>query len=137
MKSIALDFGLKKTGIAITDDRNSIAFGLTTVDSNKLIDFLRDLFQKEKIATIIVGDPKRLNLAETHISNNVKMLIETIQKEFPSKNIKLVDERFTSKLALQALHLSGFKKKNMPNKHIIDEISATIILQSYLKSLEN
>lgn len=135
MKSIALDFGLKRTGIAITDERNSIAFGLTTIDSNQLIAYLQDLFQKEQVDTIIVGEPKRLNLAETHITSNVQILIETIQNEFPTKNIKLVDERFTSKLAAQTLHLSGFKKKK-PNKHLIDEISATIILQSYLKSLE-
>jgi len=129
---VALDFGLKRTGIAITDETNIIASGLTTVESRELMEYLKGLVSTKNIGTIVLGDPKRLNLEDTHSTSNVRLLKEALEKEFPLLNIVLVDERFTSKIAMQTMHLGGLSKKQKKNKALVDEISATIILQSYL-----
>jgi putative holliday junction resolvase len=130
---VALDFGLKRTGIAITDEMNIIASGLTTVDSRELMIYLKNLVATKNIGTIVLGEPKRLNLEDSHSSENVRLLKEALDKEFPLLTIALVDERFTSKMAMQTMHLGGLSKKQKKNKALIDEISATIILQSYLE----
>lgn len=130
---VALDFGLKRTGIAITDEMNIIASGLTTVDSRELMTYLKNLVATKNIGTIVLGEPKRLNLEDSHSSENVRLLKEALDKEFPLLTIALVDERFTSKMAMQTMHLGGLSKKQKTNKALIDEISATIILQSYLE----
>jgi putative holliday junction resolvase len=130
---VALDFGLKRTGIAITDEMNIIASGLTTVDSRELMTYLKNLVATKNIGTIVLGEPKRLNLEDSHSSENVRLLKEALDKEFPLLTIALVDERFTSKMAMQTMHLGGLSKKQKKNKALIDEISATIILQSYLE----
>lgn len=130
---VALDFGLKRTGIAITDEMNIIASGLTTVDSRELMTYLKNLVATKNIGTIVLGEPKRLNLEDSHSSENVRLLKEALDKEFPFLTIALVDERFTSKMAMQTMHLGGLSKKQKKNKALIDEISATIILQSYLE----
>lgn len=130
---VALDFGLKRTGIALTDEMNIIASGLTTVDSRELMTYLKNLVATKNIGTIVLGEPKRLNLEDSHSSENVRLLKEALDKEFPLLTIALVDERFTSKMALQTMHLGGLSKKQKKNKALIDEISATIILQSYLE----
>lgn len=130
---VALDFGLKRTGIALTDEMNIIASGLTTVDSRELMTYLKNLVASKNIGTIVLGEPKRLNLEDSHSSENVRLLKETLDKEFPLLTIALVDERFTSKMAIQTMHLGGLSKKQKKNKALIDEISATIILQSYLE----
>jgi putative Holliday junction resolvase len=130
---VALDFGLKRTGIAITDEMNIIASGLTTVDSRELMTYLKNLVTTKNIGTIVLGEPKRLNLEDSHSSENVRLLKQALDKEFPLLTIALVDERFTSKMAMQTMHLGGLSKKQKKNKALIDEISATITLQSYLE----
>jgi putative Holliday junction resolvase len=130
---VALDFGLKRTGIAITDEMNIIASGLTTVDSRELMAYLKNLVATKNIGTIVLGEPKRLNLEDSHSSENVRLLKQALDKEFPLLTIALVDERFTSKMAMQTMHLGGLSKKQKKNKALIDEISATIILQSFME----
>lgn len=132
-KYLAIDFGLKRTGLAITDPSNIIASGLDTVDSVKLMDVLVQLVAKENISKIILGEPKRLNGENSHITENVYLLKEALQKQFPVVEIILIDERFTSKMAFQAMIDGGLKKKQRQQKGLIDKISATIILQSYLQ----
>jgi putative Holliday junction resolvase len=134
-KIVAIDFGLKRTGIAITDASNIIASPLTTVDSIHLMTFLMDLVKKENVTTIVMGDPKRLNNEATHITENVYLLKEALQQQFPSLKIVMVDERFTSKMAFQSMIDNGMKKKQRQEKGMIDQISAAIILQSYLTQI--
>ncbi len=132
---IALDYGLKRTGIAETDDLKIIASGLTTITSNELIPFLKTYFAKHEVEAIILGEPKRLDGSETHSTEAVLKIRNTLENTFPDIPVKMVDERFTSKMAFQTMIDSGLKKKQRQNKALIDEISATIILQSYLESL--
>ncbi|MGV3631500.1 MAG: Holliday junction resolvase RuvX [Bacteroidota bacterium] len=134
-KIIALDFGLKRTGIAISDEAQIFAFGLTTVESSKLEDFLKQTVSKEKVNIIVIGEPKRLNNADSHITENVRLLRSHLEKSFPGVKVVLHDERFTSKMASQAIAGSGLGKKARQDKALIDEVSATILLQSYLASL--
>jgi putative Holliday junction resolvase len=131
-KIVAIDFGLKRTGVAITDASNIIASPLTTVDSIHLMTFLIDLVKKENVTTIVLGDPKRLNNEATQITENVYLLKEALQQQFLSLKIEMVDERFTSKMAFQSMIDNGMKKKQRQEKGMIDQISAAIILQSYL-----
>jgi putative Holliday junction resolvase len=133
-KKIAIDFGLKRTGLAITDSSNIIASPLATIDSAILIDYLKKLVIQEQIDTIILGEPKRLNNQDTHISENVRLLFQLLQSSFPQITVMLLDERFTSKMALQSMHVMGMKKKQLKDKRLVDQISATLILQSYLDS---
>jgi putative Holliday junction resolvase len=134
-KIVAIDFGLKRTGIAITDASNIIASPLTTVDSVNLMSYLIALVEKEKVVTIVIGDPKRLNNEATHITENVYLLKEALEKQFSSLKIVMVDERFTSKMAFQSMLDNGMKKKQRQEKGMIDQISAAIILQSYLAQI--
>jgi len=134
-KYLAIDFGLKRTGLALTDENNIIASGLDTVDSVKLMDYLIALVSKEKITRIILGEPKRLNGEDSHVTQNVYLLKEALEKQFPTLEIVLIDERFTSKMAFQAMIDGGLKKKQRQEKGLIDKISATIILQSYLEEI--
>lgn len=134
-KILAIDFGLKRTGIAITDENRIIASGLTTVDSKEMMNFLIELTKKEVIETIVLGEPKRLNNEDSHITANVRLLKEALEKQFPKITIQLIDERFTSKMAFQTMIDGGLSKKKRKNKELIDEISATIILQSYLTTI--
>ncbi|MES2588356.1 MAG: Holliday junction resolvase RuvX [Bacteroidota bacterium] len=134
-KILALDFGLKRTGIAITDDSKIFAFGLTTIDSKTLNDFLAKIILKEKIETIVLGEPKRLNNEDSHITQNVYLLKKHLEENFKEQKIVLHDERFTSKMASSVISQSGMSKAKKQNKELIDEISATIILQSYLSFL--
>lgn len=133
-KIAALDFGLKRTGVALTDDMQIIASPLTTVDSRELVDFLRGLIEKEKIERIVMGEPKRMDSSDTHISENVRLLKAHLEKEFPLVPISMVDERFTSKMASMSMVDMGMKKKKREEKGNVDMISAAIILQSYLDS---
>lgn len=131
-KIIAIDFGLKRTGLAITDELQIIATGLETVESRNLMNYLVALFQKEKIDTIVLGEPKRLDGTDAHITQNVYLLKEALEKQFPGIPVILHDERFTSKMAVEAMIAGGMKKKQRRDKAMIDKISATIILQSYM-----
>ena len=133
-KIAALDFGLKRTGIALTDDLQIIASPLTTVDSAQLIPFLKTLVVEEKVEVIVLGEPKRMDSSDTHISENVRMLKTVLDTEFPMVPIIMVDERFTSKMAARSMVDMGMKKKKREEKGNVDMISAAIILQSYLDS---
>lgn len=131
-KVVAIDFGLKRTGLAITDESKMIAFGLETVESKKLMDYLITLFKSEKIDTIVLGEPKRMDGSDAHVTQNVYLLKEALEKQFPGIPVVLQDERFTSKMAFNTMIEGGLKKKQRQNKAMIDKISATIILQEYL-----
>ena len=131
-KIIAIDFGLKRTGLAITDELQMIAFGLETVDSKNLMNYLITLFQKEKIDKIVLGEPKRLDGSDAHITQNVYLLKEALEKQFSGIPVVLHVERFTSKMAFDAMIAGGLKKKQRQDKAMIDKTSATIILQEYL-----
>lgn len=135
-KIVALDFGLKRTGLALSDESKTFAFGLQTVESKDLMAMLEKLIPKEKIDTILLGEPKRLNTEDAHITQNVYLLKEALEKKFPDQQIVLYDERFTSKMAFQSMVDGGLNKKQRQNKALVDEISATILLQSYLSSLD-
>ena len=132
---LCIDYGLKRTGIAVTDPLQIIATGLTTVDSKELISFLKKYFQQEAVELIIIGEPKNLDDSDTHATPLVKEIIKKLQKEFPQLPIKTVDERYTSKMAKQAMIDMGMKKKDRRNKRTVDEIAATIMLQEYMQSI--
>lgn len=134
-RKLAIDFGLKRTGIAITDEMNIIASGLATVDSRELMTFLEKTVQEKNVDTIVLGEPKRMDQSDSHISQNVRYLHEDLVKKFPLIQVVLIDERFTSKMAFQSMIDNGMSKKQRQNKGLIDEISATIILQSYMSQL--
>jgi putative Holliday junction resolvase len=133
---LALDFGLKRTGLAITDENNIIASGLKTVDSKVLLVEVHKIVSEKNIGTLVLGEPKRLNNEHTHITENVHILFEVLKKEFPSLFVTLYDERFTSKMASQAISMSGLTKNKKQDKALIDEVSATILLQSYMRSIQ-
>lgn len=132
---LAIDYGLKRTGIAVTDPLQIIATGLTTVESKQLIPFLKEYFGKEQVELILIGEPKNMDDTDTHATPLVEKCIKELQKSFPAIPVKKVDERFTSKMASQAMIDMGLKKKQRRNKALVDEIAATILLQEYLRSL--
>jgi len=133
MRVLALDYGGKLTGIAVTDAMQIIANGLTTVDSATLIVFLKKYFAQEQVEKVIIGMPKTLQNNDTHGTNLVVEFIKKFKTEFPEMPIETIDERFTSKMAFQTMIDSGLKKMDRRNKALVDEISATIILQGYLE----
>ena len=129
---MAIDYGLKRTGIAVTDPLQIIATGLTTVESPKLIAFLKEYIKKETVELILIGEPKNWDDSDTHATPLVRQVMVRLQKEFPAIPLKPVDERFTSKLASRAMVEMGMKKKQRQNKALVDEIAATIMLQEWL-----
>ena len=129
---IAIDFGKKRTGIAVTDEFQIIASGLTTVNTVDLIAYLKGYTQKENVELFIVGKPKQMNNSDSDSEALIIPFLKELEKIIPAIPIKRVDERFTSKMAFQTMIDSGLKKKQRQNKALVDEISATIILQSYL-----
>lgn len=129
---LAIDFGKVRTGIAVTDELKIIASGLTTVATNDLLSFLKDYTTKEKVDEFVIGKPKRLNNLDSESEVLITPFLEKLAKAFPNIPINRIDERFTSKMAFQTMIDGGLKKKQRRNKGLIDEISATIILQSYL-----
>ena len=129
---LAIDFGQKRTGIAVTDEFQIIASGLTTVNTSELMSFLKDYFQKEKVEKVIIGEPKRLNNEPSEITPVLNAFITAFKNTFPTMAVERIDERFTSKMAFQTMIDSGLKKKQRQNKALIDEIAATIILQDYM-----
>lgn len=129
---IALDFGKKRTGIAVTDELQIIASGLTTVETSDLLLFLADYLTKEHVELILVGKPKQLDNTASESEALIIPFIKKLTAKFPAIPIKREDERFTSKMAFQTMIDSGLNKKQRRNKALVDEISATIILQSYL-----
>ncbi len=129
---LAIDYGKVRTGLAVTDELQIIASGLTTVPTKELLDFLKDYLKKEKVELFLVGEPKQMNNEASESEALITPFISQLRTFFPEIPIKRVDERFTSKMAAQTLFDSGLKKKQRQNKALLDEISATIILQSYL-----
>lgn len=130
---LSIDYGLKRTGLAVTDPLKIIATGLTTVDSKQLITFLKDYFSKEEVELIIIGEPKNWDDTDTHATPLVEKCIKELQKNFPLIPIQKVDERFTSKMAKDSMLEMGLKKKRRRDKKLLDEIAATIMLQEYLQ----
>ena len=131
---LAIDFGRKRTGIAVTDPMQIIANGLTTVSTHQLMDFLLNYIKQEPVERIIIGHPKQMNNEDSENMKNIIPFMNRLKKLLPDMPVELVDERFTSVLAHQAMLARGLKKKDRQNKALVDEISATIILQSYLES---
>jgi len=132
---LSIDYGLKRTGLAVTDPLRIIATGLTTVESNQLISFLKNYFLKEQVELILIGEPKNMDDSDTHATPLVEKCIKDLQKNFPAIPIQKVDERFTSKMAKQSMIDMGMKKKQRRNKALVDEIAATIMLQEYLTTI--
>jgi len=133
---VALDIGRKRTGIAMTDPLRIIASPMETIPTHKVIEYLTELFQKETIDILVVGYPRQMNNTPSEAVNYIKPVINSIKKRFPEMPIELVDERFTSKMALQAMIDGGMKKKDRQEKSNVDKISAAIILQSYMEGLK-
>jgi putative Holliday junction resolvase len=133
---LAIDYGLKRTGLAVTDPLKIIGTALTTVESPKLIQFLKDYFKKEEVELIVIGEPKNWDESDTHATPLVKKLVEKLKKEFPHMPLKLVDERYTSKMASNAIIEMGIRKKDRRDKSLVDKVAATIILQEYMRSIE-
>ncbi len=129
---LAIDYGLKRTGIAVTDELQIIASGLTTIPSETAIAFLKDYFEKENVAKVLIGEPKQMNNEPSQSAEIIEKFVRQFKGAFPKMDLMRVDERFTSKMAFQTMIDSGLKKKQRQNKGLIDEISATIMLQDYL-----
>ena len=129
---LCIDYGKKRTGIAVTDPLQIIATGLTTVDTKDLMPFLKNYFLQEPVETIVIGDPKNLDDSDTHATPLVAQFIKRLEKEFPGMPIVKVDERYTSKMAKRAMIEMGMKKKDRRNKRNVDEIAATMMLQEYM-----
>jgi putative Holliday junction resolvase len=129
---IALDYGLKRTGIAVTDPMQIIATGLTTVETHALMEFLKGYMGREEVELILIGLPKNLDDSDTHATEPVRKFIARLQKTFPKIPVETADERYTSKMASRAMIDMGMKKKDRRNKYLVDEIAATIMLQDHL-----
>ncbi|MFV0546073.1 MAG: Holliday junction resolvase RuvX [Bacteroides sp.] len=131
---IAIDYGRKRTGIAVSDTLQLIANGLTTVATHLLLSFLDDYLRKESVERIIIGLPKQMNNEMSENMKYIQPFVNSLKKKYPDLPVEYVDERFTSVLAHRAMLDGGLKKKDRQNKALVDEISATIILQTYLES---
>jgi putative Holliday junction resolvase len=129
---LAIDYGLKRTGIAVTDPFRIIATALTTIHSRELIPFLKDYFKKEQVDQIIIGLPLNWDESETHATSLVEKCIVQLKKNFPTLPIETVDERYTSKMARDSMLEMGMKKKDRRRKELVDQIAAAIMLQEYL-----
>ena len=129
---LAFDYGTKRIGIAVTDPLQLIASGLKTVETSEILPFLKAYCTDEEVVLFVVGLPKQMNNLPSESEQFIKSFIRNLKRTFPEIPIKRADERFTSKMALQSMIDSGIKKKQRQNKAMVDEISATLILQSYL-----
>ena len=129
---IAIDYGTKRTGIAVTDELQLIASGLTTVATNELLAFLKKYMATENVESMVIGEPKRMSGEASDVEVDILRFRESVTKTFPALTIIRQDERFTSKMAFQTMIDSGIGKKKRQNKALVDQISATIILQDYL-----
>lgn len=134
MRIIAIDYGRKRSGVAVTDVLQLIANGLATVPTHQLLQFIMDYAQKEPVERILVGLPKQMNNEPSENMKYIEPFVRSLRKKLPDIPVEYVDERFTSVLAHQAMREGGLKKKVRQDKALVDEISATIILQSYLEN---
>ncbi len=132
---LSIDYGGKRTGLAVTDPLQIIATGLETIESRELIPWLKNYIAQQEVELIIIGLPKNWDESDTHGTPLVKTAIKKIQKEFPAMPLKTVDERYTSKMAKDAMIEMGMKKKDRRDKKNVDLIAATIMLQEYLQSI--
>ncbi|XVJ65799.1 MAG: Holliday junction resolvase RuvX [Lacibacter sp.] len=132
---LCIDYGGKRTGIAVTDPLQIIATGLTTIDTKDFIKFLKEYFSKEQVEKIIIGMPLNMDNTATHATPLVENAIKQLKKHFPNMPVETVDERFTSKMAKDAMLEMGLKKKQRRDKKLVDEIAATIMLQEYMGRL--
>ena len=130
---MAFDFGTKRLGIAVTDPLQLFATGLTTIHPKDVIEFLKKYLQTEQVETFIVGEPKQMNGTPSQSAPQVKGFVTILKKNFPDIPVEMMDERFTSKMASATIAQSGLKKSDRQNKALIDTVSATIILQSYME----
>lgn len=133
---LAVDFGTKKSGIAVSDTLQIIASGLTTVATKDLIPFLDNYVQDEDVECFVIGEPKRMNNQPSDVEADIQLFLKKLKNKFPNIPVHRVDERFTSKIAFQSMIASGINKKKRQNKELIDEISATLILQSFMTRYE-
>jgi putative Holliday junction resolvase len=129
---LAIDYGMKRTGIAVTDELQIIASGLTTIPSETAIAFLKDYFAKESVSKVLIGEPKQMNGQPSESTPVIEKFVADFIQVFPNMKVERVDERFTSKMAFQTMIDSGLSKKQRQNKALVDEIAATILLQDYL-----
>ena len=134
---MAIDYGTKRVGIAVTDENQIIASGLTTVHSKDILPFLKAYVLKEKVECFVVGEPKRMNNMASDVEKQIAPFVRSLQNAFPQIPVERMDERFTSKMAFQAMIDGGLKKKDRQNKETVDMVSAAIILQSYLELKQN
>lgn len=132
---IAIDYGKKRTGLAVSDPLKIIAGGLTTLSSHEVIDFLNNYIKKENVDLIILGEPRQMNYEFSENMSRVNVFKKKLTQSIPHIEIKMVDERFTSVLAHKAMLEGGLKKEKRQNKGLVDELSATILLQSYLETI--
>ncbi|NDV78179.1 Holliday junction resolvase RuvX [Dysgonomonas sp. 511] len=132
---LAIDYGTKRTGLAVSDILKIIANGLTTVPTHTLFDYLKAYLEKEDVECIIVGLPKQMNNQDSESMRHIRPFVKKLKILYPDIPVKMYDERFTSSLAQKAIIDAGLKKKDRQNKSLVDEVSATIILQSYMESL--
>lgn len=133
---LAIDYGVKRTGIAVTDPLRIVPGGLATVSTAQLLPFLTEYMEREKVDLIVMGHPTQMNSEESRTMQQIRPLVEQIRAKFPTLKVVLYDERFTSKLAQRAILESGMGKMKRRDKALVDEVSAVIILQSYMDSLE-
>lgn len=131
---VAIDYGRKRAGIAVSDPMQIIANGLTTLPTNELLDFIAGYVQREPVERILIGLPKQMNNEASESMKYIEPFVRTLRKRLPEIPVEFVDERFTSVLAHRTMLEAGLKKKARQNKALVDEISATIILQTYLES---
>ena len=130
---LAIDYGRKRCGVAVTDVMQIIATGLQTVPTAELMNFLKQYVQKEQVDTFVVGHAKQMDATDSESMQYIKPFVEKLKKEFSNTPVEMIDERFTSKIAFQAMIDGGLKKKQRQDKALIDTVSATIILQSYME----
>lgn len=130
---LSIDYGGKRTGIAVTDSLQIIAGALTTVETQNLISFLKDYFSKEEVELILIGEPKNWDESDTHATPLVRKAVQELKKNFPHIPVQTIDERYTSKMAAQAMRDMGMKKKQRRQKGNTDQIAATIMLQEFLE----
>jgi putative holliday junction resolvase len=134
---LAIDYGRKRVGLAVTDPMQIIANKLTTVSTHTLLDFLTTYFNAETVDCVVVGYPVTVRNEPSETIRYINPFLKQFQKKFPNIKLELVDERFTSKIAFQTMIDAGLKKKDRQNKELVDAVSATIILQSYLEEQRN
>lgn len=135
-KIVALDYGSKRVGVAISDPENKIAFALTTISTELVLKYIIDLVAAEKTSLVVIGFPVNLDGSLNEISNEINVFINKLNQKIPEIIIEKYDERFTSVIAKKTILNSGIGKQKRQNKSLVDKVSATIILQSYLDSLQ-